>query len=737
VVDNGNFRVQKFDTESNFILAFGQQGNGEGEFTRPIYVVTDQEGSVYTTDDENPWVQKFDSDGNFITRWGGEGTGDGQFTHVTGITIDAAGNIFVADFEGNRIQKFDSDGTFILGWGGTASSEPGQLRGPNALASDAAGRIYEVDRMNHRVQVFDNDGNFLLTWGSFGRGDEDLQFPSGIAVGPNGRVYVGDEGNDRIQVYEIDWHDGSMQTAVLMPTPPPTVYVPTLTFTTADGVNLSGTVYGVGTTAVIFSTMGEHHQDTWANMAQIVADQGYLAFTYDFRFWQPDGTIDDDLRDYADDDLQAAIATMREQGAEQIVLVGASLGGMASLVLADEVAPTAVVILAAPLNESFFPTLHTTAADVQAITAPILFIGSEDEDFAPDLQQMFELANEPKELELYPGSAHGTELFDTANGTAVTERILNFIQTYAPTKTTAETTAPHPPLSLGHELVYDEQQQMVLLINSGMVPNETITTPSELWGWDGTQWQLLDSDGPPARNLAAVAYDTNRDLLVLYGGQQNGTTKFDDTWIWDGQSWTELDIPGPAARDHIAMAYDAERDQAVFVSGVLLSNDLITGTWAFDGDSWQQLSETEPSPRAHYAITYDGARQQLLLFGGVSDADMGDTWVWDGVWIQVATTSGPTPRNAMRLAYDPTTEQVVLFGGRSGNIFLDDTWVWDGTQWTELDVTGPSARGLHAMAYDAARSRLVLFGGYNGTENLNDTWEWDGTQWRCVDGCNS
>lgn len=420
VVDNGNYRVQKFDSQGNFLLAFGHRGTDEGEFERPIYIVTDDQGNVYTTDDGNPWVQKFDSAGNFITRWGGRGSGDGQFSHVTGITIDPQGNLFVADFEGNRIQKFDANGQFLLAWGGVEGSEPGQLRGPNALATDAQGRVYEVDRMNQRVQVFDNQGHFLVTWGNYGSQDGQFQFPSGIAVAENGRIYVGDERNDRIQVFQIDWFDGATES----------VTPQAVTFATTDGVILQGTLYGGGKTAVIFSTMGEHHQETWAEMAQTVAAQGYLALTYDFRFWRDNGTVDGTLRDRAADDLLAAIAFVEQQGAQHVVLVGASLGGLASLKVADETEPAAVIILAAPFDADFFPSLRVTAEDVQAITAPVLFIVSQQDDFAAGIQQMYELAAEPKELHLYSGNAHGTELFNTPHAADLTERILTFIQTH-------------------------------------------------------------------------------------------------------------------------------------------------------------------------------------------------------------------------------------------------------------------------------------------------------------------
>ncbi len=205
-----------------------------------------------------------------------------------------------------------------------------------------------------------------------------------------------------------------------------------VTFETADAVTLQGMLYGEGETAVIFSTMGEHRQNTWAEMAQQVAEQGVMALTYDFRFWQEDGSIQGDLRDKAAEDLLAAIVYARTQGAQQIILVGASLGGMASIEVADETEITAVAILAAPLNETFFPTLHTTPEDIQAMSVPLLLIASEDEEFADDIQQMYELAAEPKTLHLYPGSAHGTDLFNTAHAADLQTRLLAFIQAYTP-----------------------------------------------------------------------------------------------------------------------------------------------------------------------------------------------------------------------------------------------------------------------------------------------------------------
>jgi hypothetical protein len=38
VADRGGHRVQKFDSEGNFLLEFGSDGKGEGEFSHPRQV---------------------------------------------------------------------------------------------------------------------------------------------------------------------------------------------------------------------------------------------------------------------------------------------------------------------------------------------------------------------------------------------------------------------------------------------------------------------------------------------------------------------------------------------------------------------------------------------------------------------------------------------------------------------------------------------------------------------------
>jgi len=207
----------------------------------------------------------------------------------------------------------------------------------------------------------------------------------------------------------------------------------TVTFTTLDGATLHGTLYGSGRTAVIFSTMGAQREATWAKMAQATADAGYLALTYNFRFWVSATKIQDNLRAFVADDLRAAMAFAREQGAQQIVLVGASLGGMATAKVGGEAQAAAVIIMAAPLSARGL-TVQIEEAELQALTMPKLFVGTDhDAVVAPAAtRRVYDLAPEPKEIYLYPGTAHGTELFETQSAADLTQRLLAFISAHAP-----------------------------------------------------------------------------------------------------------------------------------------------------------------------------------------------------------------------------------------------------------------------------------------------------------------
>ena len=203
-----------------------------------------------------------------------------------------------------------------------------------------------------------------------------------------------------------------------------------VTFDTEDGATINGELYGTGKTAVIFSVMG-NCKPGWREFAQLTAAQGYMALTYQWRGCKAN-SVDQVLIQEFLDDTRAAISFMREQGAEKIILVGASLGGCASAKLAVESRASGLVVVASPPSISQWG-FEIESADLNT-DIPKLFITAENDNTVPatSTRTLYDLAAEPKEWQTYPGSAHGTDLFEGENAAELQQRILGFIQMIEP-----------------------------------------------------------------------------------------------------------------------------------------------------------------------------------------------------------------------------------------------------------------------------------------------------------------
>lgn len=199
-----------------------------------------------------------------------------------------------------------------------------------------------------------------------------------------------------------------------------------VTFDTPDSATLNGELYGSGDTAVIFSVMG-NCDPGWREFAQLTAAQGLTSLTYLWRGCRDSGVVNETEMKKFVDDLRGAIAFMRAQGAKKIILVGASLGGCASAKLTVESQVDGLVVVASPAEISQWG-FAIEASDV-ASDIPKLFITAKEDDTVPveATQELFNLASEPKEWQTYPGTAHGTDLFNTQNKAEFQQRIMEFI----------------------------------------------------------------------------------------------------------------------------------------------------------------------------------------------------------------------------------------------------------------------------------------------------------------------
>src|SRR3990172_2057722 len=189
---------------------------------------------------------------------------------------------------------------------------------------------------------------------------------------------------------------------------------------------LTGRLFGADNdTVVILVHMRQNDQTAWFPFAQELAGAGYAALTFNFRGYADSGGS----QDYGklDEDLEAVINYMRDRGKQRIFLIGVSMGATTSLVLGEREDVAGIVAISPPAKFDSQDALDAAPR----VTSPKLFLASEHAPPALDFDSLFGAAAEPKEEELYPGIAHGTDLFDpskNAEAASVGERILQFLE---------------------------------------------------------------------------------------------------------------------------------------------------------------------------------------------------------------------------------------------------------------------------------------------------------------------
>ncbi len=263
-------------------------------------------------------------------------------------------------------------------------------------------------------------------------------------------------------------------------------------------------------------------------------------------------------------------------------------------------------------------------------------------------------------------------------------------------------------------------------------------------GCDMTRWTRMSFD-PEGRGGAAMAYDSARRRVILFGGTPtvaDNSVLLADTWEFDGEQWTRRTTANsPPGRTGGVMAYDAARRKTVLVGGVV-GDAAVADTWEYDGTNWTQRM-TAVSPTSYSCMAYDAGRQRLVLFVGfrwVNGAPvyLSETWEYDGSnWMQRTPLSTPPPRSGATAVYDAARGRVVLFGGsrliNSQFQYFSDTWEYDGITWTQRTTAqAPSGRAGATMDFNPVTGKVVLFGGITSTnENFyfSDTWEYDGENW--------
>jgi hypothetical protein len=218
VTDQVEGVVKKFDAAGGLLSEWGSVGTGAGQFgavsgnAGPAAVAVDNElgsvsyGDVYVVDGGNSRVEKFDSEGKFLLMFGGgvnektagnvcvvgeactngtEGSADGQFEwsfEGKYIAVGPNGRVYVGDKA--RVQVFEPSGAWRENISLAGLSATGKVE---QLAVDASGDMFVKDSEAAGVREFEPSGNEMAA--QFDAGSTTV---TGLAVDGSGNLSVGD-----------------------------------------------------------------------------------------------------------------------------------------------------------------------------------------------------------------------------------------------------------------------------------------------------------------------------------------------------------------------------------------------------------------------------------------------------------------------------------------------------------------------------------------------------------------
>jgi len=222
-------------------LSYGGFGLGVGLFDTPVNVAVDDQENMYVVDQGNFRLQKFDRFGIFQFAWGRQGMGDDEFAEQPGPVLRMTGEfdfnkpigilvdkddtrnlvrIHVVDSLNNRIQRF----LLVQHQGELFPSIPDQLnvfwkltKAGRATDTGPGDTLEEKYKRDGRQVILDplylesdsncNKANSILlapfVWGGLGYTQGLLNNPTYISKDENNILYVSDTENGRVQGYYL------------------------------------------------------------------------------------------------------------------------------------------------------------------------------------------------------------------------------------------------------------------------------------------------------------------------------------------------------------------------------------------------------------------------------------------------------------------------------------------------------------------------------------------------------
>lgn len=254
----------------------------------------------------------------------------------------------------------------------------------------------------------------------------------------------------------------------------------------------------------------------------------------------------------------------------------------------------------------------------------------------------------------------------------------------------------------------------------------------------------LAGPSPGSRAFTAMAYDSYRHEVVLFGGSDGSGGPLDDTWTLKGRTWTMVQPsshPGFLAVE--VMAYDDRTHTSLLVGSSAFQG--LAQTWSWDGTSWTRRPDLPlAGAEQPQSLAFDPVSGHALLLSVLKSGPNFDSpaqtrmWTWDGgAW----TLGKPPP------SFADTTGEARLAGvggssSRMGSGVLalievalgsHETWLWDGVTWSKRaagDTPSYDPQLSSTIAEDQTTGDVVLIASADSGTGNGQTWLWNGNTWR-------
>jgi hypothetical protein len=246
----------------------------------------------------------------------------------------------------------------------------------------------------------------------------------------------------------------------------------------------------------------------------------------------------------------------------------------------------------------------------------------------------------------------------------------------------------------GHALIYHEADKVTYLIGGVTEAKSPYIIYLDVWQWNGKDWKLVNSDCP--FKIPEAVYDPVNKHILAYGDASDktkftyGTDQKFELWEYTSNTWKKLSANGPQTDGPTGIAYDTNR-QTLVIPNWEAGKAVI---WEWKDNAWKKITCNGncPPARNRFPLVYYPEEKATYLFGGFTEdrKQLGDFWKWDGIqWIKLETATAPSVRNSTHFAYGQ--KSLLLYGGSvpkpgsPGQITLcSELWQWKAGAWKQI-----------------------------------------------------